>query len=172
MISSGCWARWGMPFEGAEGLARPLLDVSALVVYGEPFNTQRRGGLEGVFVGLFTRLVCGGKLPSFVEFGVIQGCRFLKVRVDMLNGEVGASFLHSYPKECYGTAVRFTHQCSGCGEPVKAQVIVDGDSLRVIHVMEGVDVGGITSYAAIRPSSSIRREEASLAAIRRWPPKE
>jgi hypothetical protein len=67
--------------EGAEGLARPLLDISSLVVYGEPFNTQRRGGLEGVFVGLFTCLVCGGKLPSFVEFGVIQGCRFLKVRV-------------------------------------------------------------------------------------------
>ena len=85
--------------ERAEGLARPLLDISSLVVYRELFGAQRRGGLEGVCVGLFTRLVFGGKLPSFVEFGVIQGCRFLKVRVDMLNGEVGASFLHSYPKE-------------------------------------------------------------------------
>jgi hypothetical protein len=98
--------------EGAEGLTRHLLDISSLVVYGEPFNTQRRGGLEGVFVGLFARLVCGGELPTFVEIGVILGCRFLKVRVDMLNGEVGASFLHSYPKECYGTAIRFAHQCS------------------------------------------------------------
>jgi hypothetical protein len=75
--------------EGAEGLARPLLDIRSLVVDGEPFNTQHRGGLEGVCVGLFTRLVCGGKLPSFIEFGVIQGCRFLKVRVDMLDGEMG-----------------------------------------------------------------------------------
>ena len=128
--------------EGAEGLARPLLDISSLVVYRELFDAQSRGGLEGVLVGLFARLVCGGKLPTFVEFGVILRCRFLKVRVDMLNGEVGASFLHSYPKECYGTAMRFAHQGLCCGEPVKAQVIVDGDSLRVIHVMEGVDVSG------------------------------
>ena len=62
--------------ERAEGLARPLLNISSLVVYGELFDAQRRGGLEGVLVGLFARLVCGGKLPSFVEFGVIQGCRF------------------------------------------------------------------------------------------------
>jgi hypothetical protein len=81
--------------ERAEGMAWPLLDVRSLVIYGEPFNTQRWGGLEGVYVGLFTRLVVGGKLPTFVEFGVIQGCLFLKVRVDMLDSEVVATLLHS-----------------------------------------------------------------------------
>ena len=81
--------------EGAEGMARPLLDVRSLVIYGEPFNTQHWGGLEGVYVGFFTRLVVDGKLPTFVEFVVIKGCLFLKVRVDMLDSEVGASLLHS-----------------------------------------------------------------------------
>ena len=80
---------------GAEGMARRLLDVRSLVVDREPFNTQRWGGLEGLYVGLFTRLVGGGKLPTFVEFGVIQGCLFLQVGVDMLNSDVGASLFHS-----------------------------------------------------------------------------
>jgi hypothetical protein len=81
--------------EGAKSVARSLLDVRSLVVDGEVFDTQFWGSLERVQMGLFTRLVGGGKLPTFVVFGVIRGCLFLKMRVNMLDNEVGASLLHS-----------------------------------------------------------------------------
>ena len=91
-------------------------------------------------MGLFACLICRGKLPAFIVLGISLGGLLLEMKVYVLDGKVVSSLLHAVPEECDSSPVGLTHELPGDRQAVTAQVCVDGDSLRVVHEMERMNI--------------------------------